>query len=107
MSATLESLSTGAQVGVVLPLLTAIVQRPTWSAKWKKVVAVAAALVAGVVAVTADGGWDQFQYGHLTAATILGVLAASQTSYDLLWKPSKIAPWIEDRTTRKKPQQAE
>ncbi|MFC9280950.1 hypothetical protein [Streptomyces collinus] len=107
MSQTLDSLSYGAQVGVVLPLLTAVVQKPAWSAKYKKVVAVVAALVAGVLTVAADGGWGQFQHGQLTAATFLGVLAASQTSYDLLWKPSKLAPWIEALTTRKTPQQAE
>lgn len=107
MSATLESLSTGVQVGAVLPLLTAVVQRPAWSEKYKKVVAVVAALVAGVVAVAADGGWDQFQHGKLTIATIFGVLAASQTSYDLVWKPSKLAPMIEALTTKKTPQQAE
>ncbi|MER5222833.1 hypothetical protein [Streptomyces flaveus] len=104
---TLESLTTGVQVGAVLPLLTAVVQRPAWSAKYKKVVAVVAALIAGVVAVAADGGWSQFQHGQLTAATLLGVLAASQTSYDLVWKPSKLAPMIEALTTKKTPQQAE
>lgn len=107
MSATLEALTTGGQVGTVLPLLTAVVQRPTWSAKYKKVTAVVAALVAGIVAVAADGGWDQFQQGKLTTVTLLGVLAASQTSYDLLWKPTKLAPMIEAATTRKTPQQAE
>ncbi|GAA5071079.1 hypothetical protein [Streptomyces similanensis] len=106
MSATLESLSTGVQVGTLLPLLTAVVQRPAWSAKYKKVVAVVIALFAGTCAVAADGGWDQFQHGKLTAATFLGVLAASQTTYDLLWKPTKLAPWIEALTTRKTPQQA-
>ncbi|MFM9647740.1 hypothetical protein ACKI1S_16530 [Streptomyces galilaeus] len=104
---TLESLSTGAQVGAVLPLLTAVVQKPAWSAKVKKIVAVVAALIAGVFAVAAEGGWDQFQHGHLTAATLLGVLAASQTSYDLVWKPSKLAPMIEALTTKKTPQRAE
>ena len=104
---TLESLSTGVQVGAVLPLLTAVVQRPAWSEKYKKIVAVVAAFVAGVVAVAADGGWDQFQHGKLTIATVLGVLAASQTSYDLVWKPSKLAPMIEALTTKKTPQQVE
>ncbi|GAA2439949.1 hypothetical protein [Streptomyces glaucus] len=107
MSATLTSLTTGAQVGAVLPLLTAVVQRPAWSARNKKIVAVAAALVAGVATVAAEGGLAQFQHGQLTAATILGVLAASQTSYDLLWKPAKLAPWLEAVTTRKTPQRAE
>lgn len=107
MSATLDSLSTGVQVGAVLPLLTAVVQRPAWSERYKKVVAVVAAVVAGVVAVAADCSWDQFQHGKLTAATILGVLAASQTSYDLVWKPSKLAPIIEAITSKKASQQAE
>ncbi|MCX4976427.1 hypothetical protein [Streptomyces sp. NBC_00620] len=103
----LDSLTTGAQVGAVLPLLTAVVQRPAWSAKAKKIVAVVAAVVAGVLTVAADGGLDQLQHGSLTAATILGVLAASQTSYDLVWKPSTLAPVIEALTTKKSPQQAE
>lgn len=107
MSATLDSLSTGAQVGAVLPLLTAVVQRPAWSAKYKKVVAVVASLVAGVLAVAADGGWAQFQHGKLTTLTILGVLVASQASYDVVWKPSKLAPMIESLTARKTSQQAE
>ncbi|MFE3644878.1 hypothetical protein ACFXOM_28530 [Streptomyces sp. NPDC059169] len=107
MSATLEALSAGGQVGAVLPLLTAVVQRPAWSAKYKKIVAVVAALVAGVFAMAADGGWAQFQHGQLTAATLLGVLAASQTSYDLVWKPSKLAPMIESLTTKITAKQAE
>jgi peptidoglycan/LPS O-acetylase OafA/YrhL len=107
LSPVLEALANGGQVGAVLPLLTAVVQRPAWSARYKQVVAVVAALVAGVAAVAADGGWDQFQHGKLTLATFLGVLAAAQTSYDLIWKPSKIAPVIEALTTRKGTQQTE
>jgi hypothetical protein len=104
---TLEALVTGGQVGAALPLLTAVVQRPAWSARYKKAVAVAAALVAGVFAVAADGGWDQFQHGKTTLATFLGILAAAQTSYDLFWKPSKIAPVIEALTSKKGPEQTE
>ncbi|MCD9904646.1 hypothetical protein LUR56_40240 [Streptomyces sp. MT29] len=106
---TLASLSTGAQVGAVLPLLTAVVQRPAWSAKIKQVVALAMALIAGVLTVAIDSGWAQFQlqHGALAPLTILSVLAASQTTYDLLWKPTKIAPWVEARTVRKARVQAE
>lgn len=94
-----DSLTTGAQVGALLPLLTAIVQRPAWSAQVKKIVAVVLALVAGVVTVAASGGWAQFQQGSLTFATIIAVLTVSQSTYDLLWKPSGIAPVIERVTT--------
>lgn len=107
MSSALDSLSTGVQVGAVLPLLTAVVQRPAWSARIKQYVAVATALIAGVLAVAVDGGWGQFQHGTLTTLTILSVLATAQTSYDLLWKPSKLAPWLEARTTKGAPVRAE
>ncbi|MFP3990979.1 hypothetical protein U9R90_26635 [Streptomyces sp. E11-3] len=103
---TLDSITTGAQVGAFLPLLTAIVQRPAWSADVKKVVAVALALVAGVVTVAASGGVDQFQHGTLTFATLAAVLAASQSTYDLIWKPSKVAPAIESVTSPKGPEPA-
>ncbi|MEU6460349.1 hypothetical protein [Streptomyces sp. NPDC046976] len=107
MSATLQTVSSGALIGTVLPLLTAIVQRPAWSAPYKKIVAVAAAVVAGVLTVAVEGSWSQFAYGKLTLATILAVLAASQTTYDLLWKPTKIAPAIEALTTKNRPQRVE
>ncbi|MFC9534458.1 hypothetical protein ACFT38_28525 [Streptomyces sp. NPDC056975] len=74
---------------------------------FKTIVAVVAALVAGVVTVATAGGWDQFQSGHLAGATLLGVLVASQTSYDLFWKPTQLAPMIESLTAKKTPQQAE
>ncbi|MER5301291.1 hypothetical protein ABT039_17715 [Streptomyces lasiicapitis] len=103
---TLDSITTGAQVGALLPLLTAIVQRPAWPAEVKKTVAVILALVAGIVTVAASGGWDQFQHGTLTFATLATVLAASQATYDLIWKPSKVAPVIESVTSPKAPEQA-
>ncbi|MFG2865440.1 hypothetical protein [Streptomyces sioyaensis] len=103
---TLDSITTGAQVGALLPLLTAIVQRPAWSTEVKKVVAVVLALAAGVFTVAASGGWEQFQHGALTFATLATVLAASQSTYDLIWKPSKVAPVIESVTSPKRPEQA-
>ncbi|MFI1201599.1 hypothetical protein ACH4VR_19470 [Streptomyces sp. NPDC020883] len=98
---TLDSITNGAQVGAFLPLITAIVQRPAWSRELKRVVAVVLALIAGVATVAVDGGWEQFQHGTLTFATIAAVLTASQATYDLIWQPSKIAPAIESATSRK------
>ncbi|MEU6632810.1 hypothetical protein ABZ905_31690 [Streptomyces parvus] len=97
----IDSITVGAQVGVILPLFTAVVQRPAWSAKAKRVVASVAALIAGVLTVAVDGGWAQFQHGTHTTLTVLGVLAAAQTSYDLLWKPTRVAPAIETVTSPK------
>ncbi|MFI6686591.1 hypothetical protein [Streptomyces sp. NPDC050485] len=99
MSSTLESIATGSAVGSLLPLLTAIVQRPAWSAATKKVVATLVALVGGVITVVSVDGLDLFEHGLPTLGTLAAVLAASQTTYDLLWKPSKIAPAIESVTS--------
>ncbi|MCX4677596.1 hypothetical protein OG413_20200 [Streptomyces sp. NBC_01433] len=104
---TLDSITTGAQVGAVLPLLTAIVQRPAWSVEVKKVVAVIVSLVAGVATVAVSGGWEQFQHGTLTFATVGAVLVGSQATYDLVWKPSKVAPVIESVTSPKRPGQTQ
>ncbi|OEJ21001.1 hypothetical protein [Streptomyces subrutilus] len=104
---TLDSITAGAQVGALLPLLTAVVQRPAWSAKVKKKVALVVALVAGVATVAGTGGWAQFQHGGLTLTTILAVVAASQATYDLVWKPTTLAPLIESVTSPKGAEQAE
>ncbi|WP_433860134.1 hypothetical protein [Streptomyces kronopolitis] len=103
MSSTLDSIATGSAVGALLPLLTAVVQQPRWSAPMKKVVAVASALIAGVVTVVSVGGLEQFQHGVPTLATFVGLLAASQSAYDLIWKPTRVAPAIESATSRKSP----
>ncbi|MFB6630046.1 hypothetical protein ACFCWY_09130 [Streptomyces sp. NPDC056362] len=106
MSAALNSVSVGAQVGALLPLITAVVQRRTWSAGRKKTVAVLISVLAGATTVAADGGWSQFHSGKLTTATVLAVVAAAQASYALFWKPTKVAPFIEGLTSPKAPQQA-
>ncbi|MFD0352998.1 hypothetical protein ACFVHW_04500 [Streptomyces sp. NPDC127110] len=96
---TLDTIATGSAVGAFLPLLTAVVQRPHWSVRTKKIVAVITALVAGVVTVAYVGGPEQFQHGLPTFATLAAVLAASQSAYDLVWKPTSIAPVIEAVTS--------
>ncbi|MFB6505603.1 hypothetical protein ACFC07_22070 [Streptomyces sp. NPDC056099] len=103
MSSTLDSIATGSAVGALLPLVTAVVQQPRWSAHVKKAVAVASALIAGVVTVVSVGGLDQFTHGVPTLATFVGLLAASQSAYDLIWKPTGVAPVIESATSRKTP----
>jgi hypothetical protein len=100
MSSTLDFVATGSVVGSLLPPLTAIVQKPMWSAGTKRIVAVFAALVGGIVTVVSTDGLDQFEHGPLPAlAGIAAVLGASQTTYDLIWKPSKIAPAVEAATS--------
>ncbi|MFD7334943.1 hypothetical protein ACFV98_02920 [Streptomyces violascens] len=99
MSSTLDSIATGSAVGSLIPLLTAIVQRPTWSVATKKVVATVVALLGGVITVVSVDGLDLFEHGLPTLGTLAAVLAASQATYDLVWKPSKVAPAIESVTS--------
>lgn len=105
MSATLNSVTVGAQVGALLPLITAVVQRRAWSARRKKAVAVLVSVLAGAATVAADGGWSQFYSGKLTTVTVLSVVVAAQASYGLFWKPTRVAPIIEALTSPKASQQ--
>ncbi|MFE1289613.1 hypothetical protein [Streptomyces sp. NPDC058751] len=95
---TLHSVAVGSGVGAVLPLLTAVVQQPFWSARVKRIVAVVVAGIAGVVTVASTGGLDQFTHGVPALGTIGAVLAASQAAHDLVWKPSAVTTVIESRT---------
>ncbi|MER7937952.1 MULTISPECIES: hypothetical protein [unclassified Streptomyces] len=100
MSNTLSLIATGSAVGSGIPLLTAIVQDPRWPAGAKRVVAVLAALLGGVVTVISTGGIAQFEHPLPALGAIAAVLAASQTTYNLIWKPSKLAPAVENATSR-------
>ncbi|MFJ5143071.1 hypothetical protein [Streptomyces sp. NPDC088707] len=101
MSSTLQLIGAGSAVGSLTPLITAVVQRPEWSVRAKKIVAAVMALLAGVFTVAYEGGIEQFQHGVPTFATIAAVLAVSQSAHDLIWKPIGIAPAIESATTPK------
>ncbi|PRH78848.1 hypothetical protein C6N75_12645 [Streptomyces solincola] len=107
MSSTLQLIGTGSAVGGLMPLITAVVQRPEWSVRNKKIVAAVMALLAGVVTVVSTSGLDQFQHGLPTLGTIGAVLAVSQSAHDLIWKPSGIAPVIESVTSPKTASAAE
>lgn len=99
MSSTLDALVAGSTVGAFLPLLIAVVQRPQWSVRSKKTVAVVVSLFGGFVTVAQTSGLEQFQHSMPTLATVAAVLAASQSTYDLIWKPTRIAPVIEAATS--------
>ncbi|MFB8026035.1 MULTISPECIES: hypothetical protein [unclassified Streptomyces] len=107
MSSSLTIVAAGSGVGSVLPLITAVLQRPEWSVRAKKITAVVVALLAGLGTVASVDGLDQFQHGALPAlATVGAVVAASQSAYDLIWKPLRIAPAIERATSPKAAQTA-
>lgn len=69
-------------VGILAPLLTAVVQQPTWSTQVRRIVAVVIALVLGA-ATAAVGG--QLGDGSTLLTALAAVLVASQATYGTLW----------------------
>lgn len=78
-----DTASWGLMLGVVMPLLQALVQRPDWSPARRRVIAVGAAAVGGVLLTLAGG---EIGNGATVLQTVAAVLVASQTAYSLLWK---------------------
>lgn len=81
-------------LGLALPLLTAIVQQPSWPKWLRVVVAVVAAVLSGLGVWVANHGLD-FSSPAAIVSTVLGVLAASQIAYQGIWGPSGVASAIE------------
>jgi prolipoprotein diacylglyceryltransferase len=78
-----EDLAAWASItGILLPILIAVVVRHKSSAQTKMIVAVAIAIVDGVVVTGLTHGWH-FD-GHLLV-TVAGVLALSQVTYRNVW----------------------
>jgi len=92
-----DTASWGLIVGVLLPLLTALVQQPSWSRPARVAVAVLASGIAGVLTCLAAGTFD---LGNVLG-TVAAVLVAAQASYESLWQPSGVAPAIEVATARR------
>jgi hypothetical protein len=86
-------------VGFVTPLLLALINRPGWSPQRKRIIAVVASAVLGVITVLVTGAVD---VGHLELGDVLGffvlVIGASQTSYAVLWKPTGIEEKVDELT---------
>lgn len=89
-------------LGFALPLLTAIVQRPSWPKQVRVVVAVIAAVLSGLGVWVANYGLD-FSSPAAIVSTVLGVIAASQVAYQGIWGPSGVANSIEMATSGPSP----
>ena len=85
----------GLIVGVLLPLVTSVIQQPKLP-RWARVaVAVAAAIIAGTGTVLAAGEFDPGNW----LSTVAAVLIAAQTSYESIWQPSGVTGYIETATS--------
>lgn len=96
MSALFDTASWGLILGVLLPLLTSVVQQPTWSAPLRAVVGLVAAVIGGFVTCLANGTVGD---GQTLLSTIAVVLVAAQATYRGFYKPTGVAPGIEAATS--------
>lgn len=94
-----ETASVILALGGLLPLLTAALEQPGWSARTRTWVSVAVSVLAGLVAYVTQNGLD-FSSPSLIVTFLVGVTLASATSYKTLWKPSGVADKIENATSR-------
>lgn len=86
-------------VGFVIPPLLAVVQQPSWSAKWRAVVMFVVALLAGAGTAFFT---DQFEGKDVTTSVLI-VLVTAIATYESFWKKTGIAPAIEKATSPKTP----
>jgi peptidoglycan/LPS O-acetylase OafA/YrhL len=101
MSALTDTMSWGLILGVVLPLLTALVQQPTWPKPVRAAVGLAAAVLGGFVTCLANGTID---HGQTLLATIAAVLVAAQATYKGFYQPTGIGPAVEVASSPKSTQ---
>jgi len=83
-----------ALVGTFLPLLIAVIQKEKW-AQWLRVgVALFACLIASVIVAYTKG---QLNLHDLATSAFL-IFTLTKTTYLSVWKPSGIAPAIQNST---------
>jgi hypothetical protein len=81
-------------VGVLMPLLIAAINRTAWSSGQKSVGALVICIAAAAGELTVKG---QFDVKHL-GANALAVFFMTVTTYYGFWKPTGIAPALEQKT---------
>lgn len=82
-------------VGVVLPLIVAIVVQSQWGRPMQAIVCVLLCIVAGAVTCYLNDSLNPAD----VAGSVLRVFVAAITSYYGFWRPLNIAPTIEAHTT--------
>lgn len=88
----------GLILGVLSPLLVSVVQQPKFTGPLRAVVALASAVVIGLLTVLAAGDFNPTDW--LTTAAV--VLVAAHTAYEGFWRPTGIAEEVEYRTSPSK-----
>ena len=86
-------------LGIVMPYLVAVVNRPWWSGKVRRAVAIAASIVGGLLVCLATGAFTTGDGSTILGACLL-VLISSQTVYAHLLRSS--AKKVEEATSSRK-----
>lgn len=94
LTALLNLLAASGVAGTLLPVLIALVTQQHWSPRVKGLVTATLSLLGGLFAAWQQG---QFAHGWQVAATV--VFLTASTAYAAFWKPTGIAPLIEELTT--------
>lgn len=82
-------------VGIAAPLLVAVIQQPSWTRPVRAVVGVIAFLLLGVGTAYFEGELT----GRSWISSALIIFVAANTAYRNLWKPTRVAPVIEMKTS--------
>lgn len=80
-------------IAIFLPLIVAVINRPTFPAWGKQLIMVGVALVAGVITYGSRNDWDFTNTNGIITA-VMGVVAVTQAAYRVLWSKGA-APAIE------------
>ncbi len=82
-------------VGVAAPLLVAVVQQPGWTRPVRAVVGLIIFLLLGLGTAYFEGALT----GRSWISSALIIFVAANTAYRNLWKPTRVAPAIEQATS--------
>lgn len=81
-------------VGVLLPLVIAFLNRPTFPTWLRGLIMLIISIIAGMITYGLKNEWD-FTSGPAVLTAVIGVVAATQVAYHALWQPNGIAGKIE------------
>ena len=93
-----ETAGIGALIGAGLPLIIAVINRQSWSARAASIAAFVICLAAAAISTVFVDGIALGDPGLDLVAYFGTVYGAAMVSYEALWKPTKVAPTIEENT---------
>lgn len=84
-----------ALVGFLLPLVVAVIQRPSFSKRMRTIIGIIGSVVAAFFAAWAQGklNWEGW------ATSLIFISLTSWTSYLAVWVPAGAAAWVEAKTS--------